>query len=449
MGEWEYSKSIDGNPSEREKQNMKLQKEMKALTGERSQYLVREFNDVTIRFVLNYPGVVDEQALRKAVRAVVDSVDVLHGSLVVEKGRAFWKIWEDVAEEEYFRHMITEQDPEEAACAQALECIRAEEPVKLRCTLVEDGEKSSVVVLISHLIADGGDSKYLLGKIAEAYNLVRKTGSTEGLVVKNGSRAPEQVIAGLTKQERRALSRNPMSGAKNEFPFEDKDPGRPRLIRRVIPREVMDQARIRAKQDGATANDLILAACYQAFAAVPGVDASAPICVAAMMDLRKHCPAGDSEGLTNLAGALKTSMPDGVTGSYAQTLAEIARQTRLDKEEPLSGLEGVPLLYWLMGKLPMGMLMMAARIVYGSMAVGVTNVGNVTRKAWALGELVPEGGLLGGPLKKKPGVQVSVISFDGACALCIVGQYADRDVPGLEGLLDRMVEDIRDYAQEK
>jgi len=34
--------------------------------GERAQYLLRDYNDNTIRFVLNYPGLVDPDVLRKA-----------------------------------------------------------------------------------------------------------------------------------------------------------------------------------------------------------------------------------------------------------------------------------------------------------------------------------------------------------------------------------------------
>ena len=55
---------------------------IKAGGGERGQFILREFNDNTVRFVLNYPGIVDVDILRKAIRAVVESVDVLgHGEV--------------------------------------------------------------------------------------------------------------------------------------------------------------------------------------------------------------------------------------------------------------------------------------------------------------------------------------------------------------------------------
>ena len=426
---------------------MILEKEMKAITGEKSQYLVHDFNDNTIRFVLNYPGEVDRDVLKKAVEAVVYSVDVLHGRFLVEKGKAIWRIYRDVEEEEYFRFIRVEKDAEQAGYEQAILPIKPEGPVKLRCALIWDGRVSSVAVCISHMVADGGDGKYLLGKLIEAYNRILETGSAQGLNVKNGSRAPEQLYAHLNKKGQRKLWKNPMPGTMNEFPFADAEPGTPRVLRRGVARDVMGKAREKAKRGGMTANDLVLAACYQAFAAVPGVDEKRPIGVMAMMDLRKHCPGGDSEGLTNMAGSLKTVKPEGVTGSFEETLAEIARQTREDKEDPMSGLEGVPMLHTAMRTAPMGLLLKVAPAVYGNMSIGVTNLGNLKGEDWRLGSLVPVSGMLGGPLKKKPGVQVSVLSVDGECALSIVGEYTDDDVVRLEKMLEDMVEIIRGYGE--
>ena len=70
---------------------MALPKIIKAGGGERGQFILREFNDNTVRFVLNYPGIVDVDILRKAIKAVVESVDVLHGTFFTEGIGAHWK----------------------------------------------------------------------------------------------------------------------------------------------------------------------------------------------------------------------------------------------------------------------------------------------------------------------------------------------------------------------
>lgn len=426
---------------------MILKQTIPALTGEKAQYLVHEFNDNTIRFVLRYPGRVDPEAMSRGVETVMKQVDVLHGSFQVSCGKAVWHIYDQIPVETYFRLETMEGNGVQRSYEVALEPIRAEDPVKMRCVVIWDGVESSVVVCMSHLVVDGGDGKYLLGKILEVYNRIVETGSTQGLTIKQGNRAPEQLFAGMKWQEKLKLWRNPVAGNKNEFPFKDPEPGTKRVIRKVIPRTVMERAMMRGKREGYTANDLILAACYQVFGTLDGVDKGQGLGVSSMMDLRKHCPGGDSAGLTNLAGALKTQLPQGLPGEYEDTLREIAKQTKRDKEDPQWGLEGVPLLQFATGHLPMKVLLAVAPVAYGNMSLGVTNLGNLQGKQWRLGNLYPVGGMLGGPLKKKPGVQVCVLSVDGECSLSILGTYTDGDETQLGTFLDGMVSEISRYGE--
>ena len=67
---------------------------------------------------------------------------------------------------------------------------------------------------------------------------------------------------------------------------------------------------------------------------------------------------------------------------------------------------------------------------------------------YALVALIPNSGLFGGPLKKKPGMHVSVISFDGECVLAVVGVYTKEDAALLQNTLDRMEQEVSAYAAE-
>lgn len=414
--------------------------------GERFQYLVHEYNDNTIRFVLNYPGILDVDALRGAIKAVVESVDILHGTFFSDPVNAYWSIHENVDEHNYFHYLETAGDPAITAYCQSLLPVYPEDKVQLHCTLVQSHCASSLVIRISHLCVDGGDGKYLLQKLMEAYNRILETGNADGLTVKNGNRAPEQVYGNLNAGEIKSLLTNPVFSVKTEYPFPTKETGRSRVIRRVIPADVMAKARVKAKETGATVNDLLLTACYRAYAALDSVDSGAAMSVTSMMDLRRHCKDGESDGLCNMSGSMPTTLENGVSGSFADTLAEIVHQTTAAKENPLAGLEGLPILHGATRTLPIGLLLKIAGKVYGSMSVGLTNLGNINCRDYALGNLVPTGGMFGGPLKKKPGMQVSVMSFDGECVLCIVGQYTNEDAVMLQGTLDLMVQEVYDYA---
>lgn len=427
---------------------MKTPKTQKAGSGEKTQYMVHDFNDNTIRFVLHYPGIVDADILYAATKAVIDSVDILHSSFFADNIRAYWNVNPEYEESSFFQFIETEGDPAVTAHSLSLLPIFPDNQTQLRCCLVQNRQTSSIVLTISHLCVDGGDGKYLLGKLSEAYCMIKDTGSAEGLTVKNGSRAAEQVYKNVNLKEYLSLMKNPISSVKSAFPYPTEEPGRIRMVKAEIPAPVMAAARKRANSQDATVNDLLLASCYHAYASLQEVDAASPMSIMSMMDLRRHCENGESEGLCNMSGSLPTTLQNGVQQSFSDTIAQVAEQTKAAKENPLAGLEGMPLVHSASRTLPMGLLLQIAGKVYGSISIGVTNLGNLSCDALTLGDLAPTGGIFGGPLKKKPAMQISVISFDGACSLCVVGQYTQEDTVALQNMLECMTEEITKYAEE-
>lgn len=416
--------------------------------GERAQYLTHKGNDTTIRFVLDYPGLVDPDVLRLAVRTLVESVDILHSTFFVDGTAAYWMVNKEVDETSFFHYIRTDGDPGIAARSLSVLPVYHEGKAQLRCELVQSATSSSIVLCISHLCVDGGDGKYLLNKLVEAYNRILDTGSPEGLEVKNGSRAPEQVYETLEMKDAKGMFKMPVSKATSVYPYPAEDPGMRRMVSSVISRETMNTARKKAKEVGATANDLLLAACYQAYSEFPEVDPSAPVSISSMMDLRRHCKNGESEGLCNMSGALPTALEEGVPGDFAETLRLIAEQTSAAKEDPAAGLGGMPIMHLVSRGLPVWILLLAMGKAYGHMPVGLTNLGNLSCQSLALGGLVPAGGVFGGPLKKKPGMQVSIISFDGECVLASYGQYTGQDASHLQCFLDAMARKVEAYAAE-
>lgn len=415
--------------------------------GERAQYMLHEYNDNTIRFVLNYPGLVDPDILRLAARQVIESADILHGTFCSDAFSTYWNINEKLNDTSFFQYIRTAGDPSVTAYSLSLLPVSPDGKVQFRTTLVQSDTASSVVVCISHLCVDGGDGKYLLGKLIEAYNLLLQHGAIDQLEIKRGSRAPEQIYENLNFKDMISLLNSPLSSANTVYPYPSEDDGMVRIVHKEIPASVMAAARKKAKQVSATANDLLVAAFYQAYASMPGVDKTSPMSVTSMMDLRRHCKNGESEGLCNMSGSLPTTLKHGVCGEFSDTLAEVSAQTRLAKENPLAGLEGMPLLHGATRMLPNWILAMAAGKIYGKMALGLTNLGNLSCADFALDNLVPNGGIFGGPVKKKPGMQISAISFDGTCVLSVVGQYTSEDAILLQSTLEKIADLIKTYAE--
>lgn len=418
-------------------------------SGERMQYLTHKNNDTTVRFVLKYPGRIDPEILCTATRAVVHSVDILHSTFFTDAASAYWKINEEMDDNNFFRYIRTEGDPMVVAKSLSVYPVYHEDKCQLRCELVQNDTESAIVFCVSHLCVDGGDGKYLLGKLVEAYNLILKNGNAEGLEVKDGNRAPEKIYANVDMKDAKGLFKMPISTkATSTYPFPTEDAGMCWVMTSVIPADIMNAARKKAKTVKASANDLLLAAAYQVYAGFPEVDRNSPISISSMMDLRRHCKEGESEGLCNMSGGMPTELLEGVPEDFSDTLAKIAQQTAAVKEDPTGGLGGMPLIHGATRTVPIGLLLAVSAKIYGSAPVGLTNLGNVKCESLALGGIAPNGGVFGGPLKKKNGFQISIMSFDGECVLACYGQYTAEDALHIQTTLDAIVKVIANYAKE-
>ena len=416
-------------------------------SGERMQYLTHKNNDTTVRFVLKYPGLIDADILCAATRNIVNSVDILHSTFFTDAASAYWKVNKEMDDNNFFRYIRTEGNPMVVAKSLSVYPIYHEDKCQLRCELVQNDAESAIVFCVSHLCVDGIDGKYLLNKLVEAYNLILKNGNTEGLEVKDGSRAPEKIYANVDMKDAKGLFKMPVSTkATSAYPFPTEDAGMCRVTTAVIPEPVMTAARKKAKAVNASANDLLLAAAYQAYAAFPEVDRRSPISISSMMDLRRHCKDGESEGLCNMSGGMPTEMLDGVSKNFSETLKSIAQQTAAVKEDPTAGLGGMPLIHGATRTMPISLLLAVMEKAYGMAPVGLTNLGNVKCDTLALGNLVPTEGVFGGPLKKKNGFQISIMSFDGECVLACYGQYTAEDATHIEATLSAIRQQIEDYV---
>lgn len=416
--------------------------------GERMQYIAHKYNDTTIRFVLKYPIRLNPETLLAATAAVIREVDVLHASFVPKSRTSHWHIHSNFQPSDYFSLMECDGDPIKPAESVSLSPINYKGKCQMHVTLILGEVCSAVVVRISHLVVDGSDGKYLLNKLAESYRMFEESGDPNELEIKNGSRSAQQAYSDLSIRELSSLCRMPFHGTKTQFPFSaPKDSGPLRLLRCSVPAETLSVARKKAKEVGATANDLLLTAAYRSFAKT--AHRQGPMSISAMMDLRQHCKNGISEGLANLSGGLSTELDYAQDRNFREDLELITAQTAAAKADPMAGLDGIPLLHTATKTLPMWLLLQAANIVYSSMSLSMTNLGNIPCAPLAMEGVVPTKGFFGGPLKRKPSVQVAAASFEGTLELTILGDYLTEDLPSLSTFLEGIREEIEQYILEE
>ena len=426
---------------------MKSPRNINAGVGERMQYLAHKYNDTTIRFILHYPGFLDPDILCAAANAVIEKVDVLHASFIANSQSCHWRVNTKYQVCDYFSVMECDGDPVKAACSLAVQPVRHKDLCQLQVTLVNGSESCAVLVRISHLVVDGSDGKYLLNVLAESYRLLEENRDVGKLTVKDGSRSAINAYKELGLQEMKSLFKMPFSGVKTVYPFADpKEHGALRMLRATIPAEMLGQARMKAKSVGASVNDLLLTACYRSYAKTNHLEGA--MSVSGMVDLRQHCRDGASEGLSNMSGGLSTTLEYVRSSSFAENLTEIAVQTAKAKHDPLVGLDGIPMIHTATKTAPMWLLLKAADIIYSSLSLSLTNLGNIPCEPLTMRGMKPCGGVFGGPLKRKPSVQVGAASFDGTAVLTLLGDFTSEDVENLTEFLNGMRTELENYLEE-
>ena len=249
----------------------------------------------------------------------------------------------------------------------------------------------------------------------------------------------------MTKEQIKPLMRNPVS-VRSSFPYPDDEPGEKRMVWAMIPAEKMNAARKKAKLLGGTVNDLLLAGFYRAYGQLPGVEKDAPMGIVSMADVRKLTPAGDSLGLANMSGSMPTSLQK-LPESFEETLQAVIRQTAAFKQHPENALAGLPLIHMACRRLSPGIMMKAVPYVYRNLSLGLTNLGNIDGSSLVMNGVLPSEGIFGGPLKKKPGMQISAASLDGNCCLAVVGQFTKTDAATLQRVLDGIAGEIESYIK--
>ncbi len=425
---------------------MAYTKKIVAGIGDKIQYLARDYSDNTIRFIVRYQGRIHSEILRDATQKVIESVDVLHASFHATDSQAYWLVHEDYTVNDYFQMLETQDDPMEKARELSLLSIQPRDKTQLRCYLIRRMTESVIVLLVSHLCTDGIDAKYLFEKITEAYNNLLEKGNAWNVKVKNGSRATEQIYNNVQKKDYRSLLKNPMAKVKSEFPYPTKGKGTPRMIYVNIPKDMTERVNGFAKLHSVTFNDVLLAACCYAYSELPGKNTTDPMQFVIRNDLRKCCRNGDSEGVSNMMGSVPIQLPNGLGDSFSATLIHIATQTKLAKDSPAAGIEGMPIVHGAAKSLPMKMLTTFSGKMNGNSPISIIDLGDIDTATMELGKVFPDMGVFAGSLRQKPGMQISVMSIDGNCTLCIAGLYSQEDEELLQSMLDRIAAEVKKHG---
>ncbi len=412
---------------------------LKAEIWDKVQYIFRNYYDRMVHAAFSFDGVLDLGKLKKAVYYLADKYPVLKSTFKSNPFSPYWKV-NEIKESECVAHVVCDDLTKSVHDALAKE-IDVKAKKQFEITLHICGDKCAMSVIVNHMCLDGGDLKYFLGKLMEAYNLLAEGKSLDNLELKQGTRSYTQLYEDMSEADRKKakglyvnVSR---TGIKNKFAFTDDKDCTTRFNLIKFSKEEFAKMRAKAKSAGATVNDIFLAAYAKCIASY--IEGSDPrLAVTNMKNLRYHMADNDSESLTNLTGFMPCVL-ENVKGSFEEVWKAVCEVTSKAKDDKFCGLYGLPLMALAFRLFPYSIAELAIRIGYENPLIGMSNIGIITEGMTSYKGVQCRDAFMTGATKYKPYIQLTSTTFDGVPTLCIAQKCSDRD----EEKIKKLLADIR------
>lgn len=295
----------------------------------------------------------------------------------------------------------------------------------------------ALVVTISHLIADGSGFKQLLYLLCELYN-----GKADEIPGHLMQRDFSQLTEGLTGTGALAFKMllSMIGNYKSQPVYAREEEEGAFAVERTIPRETMTRAHSRAKQEGATLNDVFLTAYARALGAQNNLT---KIMIPCTVDLRKY--AKGETGVGNLTGSynFNIKLREGEGFAAALTRASAVMQKQKRTKNDIAG----PML--LVGKYRKSSLSDFLKL-YGGMDTSAftdyTNLGVLDDKRLVFDGAAVKRAVGYSGLNKAPCFQMAVSSFRGETTVSSLVRCGKAGKEKAERILDAVVQEIASLA---
>ena len=404
-----------------------------------------DVGDQQIRLVVRFEGKVDDARLRRAVELTLAAEPVLGCRFTPRPFRPKWEPCSRTQRDSVFEVQQCDSLPEavESFIVASMDFLR--EP-QLKVKLFR-GETDTLVVKISHLVADGGGAKDYLGLLAATYGALGKDPEYQPSANFGGDRSLRQVLGRFSLRQRLGILLK-FEAPRQAWGFPHRDLStrdRRVCVRQVEPRR-FDVIRSLCKRDGYTVNDLIVAAFYRALLKMIPFEGTRELPLLLTADLRRYLPGSKAGAICNLSGAMFARLELSKEMTLEQVLSQVCLKTTTMKSEyPGLAMAEFMSIISRFGYLPFERR--SKRLIAESKRTGFafptpSNVGVVDETAIRFGETRVESCYVVGPVAYPPAFSVVFSSFRGTLTMAV--GYCQSAIDGalVEGFLDDIISEM-------
>jgi len=411
--------------------------------------------DQQLRVVLHFDGRLDAERLRQALSLSTRALPVLGCRWEDAVGAPSWRPFALPPARDLLT-LESEHDAFGGPRAAALRPLALRAGLPWRAHLLR-GAHDTLCMRWHHAVGDGAGVMEHLHTVADLYN---RLGADPGLrpEPRLGSRGLWPVLrAAGPKSWLRLLGGDLFGGAPRQrhLSLDLKPAPNPRpvaVVRRLSAETLGRQRALRATQ-GASLNDLLLAAFFRSLELQHPAPQGLPRHALVTVNLRRYLSPAMALAVcepANRSHHLLCSLPPALPGSSLAALLGQCQRATARAKRSLPGLRGLLPLLALLRLLPWpGPLRMIRRLADPNRDVPppppcLSNAGRLVAARLDFGGLQPVDAVAAGPVGRPPTLQVGLTSYRGAVTLCVLTCGGHENRARVRGLLDGMVSVLHD-----
>lgn len=309
---------------------------------------------------------------------------------------------------------------------------------QLQIILTPNQQNERVIMIMSHILADGEGFMQYLYLLASLYN-----GKLPGRKLRN-----ERGLSPLLKNIRvlpptqqtkhsRHLSTLPLrpSGKGAEF-F---------CLTARIPADFMVLLCQKSKQSGATLNDVFMTAYARVIARLQNTDTVVLPCPA---DLRRFFPRSRELTIANMTGTYQRLTIEIPFGSpFCRTLQQVHIEMALQKSRRRC-FSGIKVLNGISRKVPLPLLEQIIKMSYRLPPVSYTNLGVIRHEKLRFKETRIQDCFFTGTYRLPPDFQLTISTFRGACTLSCTFATSPEGRKNGQYILDQVKQELLGWTRE-
>ena len=409
-----------------------MERKLSAELWDKMHYLFRDFNDRMVHVELHYDFEINIEALKTVLICFFEKAPVLHSSFTDNRIHPYWTVKDYHIDDVLTVKEVSEEALDEEINNFLVQYIPPEADLQMQVAVFNHGGKSTLCLVENHMCMDGGDLKYFMNALCKNYNDFVENGISP-VDLRTGTRSYEAVYEDFSLTERKmakGLYKNINTKDNHAFPLTpDNIRDSSFIARRKLSAEKFDRIRAAGKKHGATINDMLLTAYFDALYKLAMFDPEDSVSISCAIDLRRHIKDSKGQGVTNQTAWMQCKVPRRGNDIF-ETLDYVVRSSNQFKQDRFMGLHGLPLLSLGYKIMPLAASEEIIKVGYANPLLAMSNIGILDVQKLALEGHEPTDGFMSGAVKYKPYVLLSATSMrkELTLSMCVRGNDEDKRI---------------------